>query len=239
MEKYDVVYVLANDIKSDEIRYSVRSVVKNFPYNRIVFYGGKPKDIEPDVYVEVKQVGYDRYDKVIYTLEKICADDNLTDNFWLFNDDFFIMQPVDDLSYAFAGTIEYRINNLDFNHGPTGSYIRAQKGIKDYLVRHGYDTLNYALHMPMLINRKLASKTLEEHPNQKMFRSLYGNVNKVGGIQMDDVKIYNSGDEPDKNSPLLSTKDSSFRYGLVGEYIRDIFKEPCKYERDNRQWQQD
>jgi len=232
MEKLDVVYVLANGIKSDEIRYSVRSVVKNFPYNRIVFYGGKPKGIEPDIYVEVNQVGYDRYEKVSYTLNKIFADDNLTENFWLFNDDFFIMKPVDEFPYAFGGTIEYRVNDLDFHHGPSGGYIRAQKGIKDYLVKHGYDTLNYALHIPMLINRELGAKTLEEHPNQKMFRSLYGNVNKVGGIRMDDVKIYNSGDEPDKDSPLLSTKDSSFRYGLVGDYIRETFNEPCKYEEE-------
>lgn len=228
--KNDVVYILQNDIKSDEIRYSVRSVVENFPYNRIVFYGGKPKKIEPDIYVEVDQIGFDRYEKVNYTLKKVFADDNLTEDIWLFNDDFFIMQPVEDIPCAFKGTIEERINSICGVYGPSGGYIRAQKAIKDYLVKHGYDTLDYALHIPMLINRKLGVKTLEEHPNQKMFRSLYGNVNKIGGVQMNDVKVYGAGDEFDKESLLLSTKDSSFRYGRVGKYIRAIFNKPCEYE---------
>ena len=55
MKKYDVVYLLKNDYASDELRYSVRSVVKNFPYNRIVFVGGKPDDIEPDIYIPDEQ----------------------------------------------------------------------------------------------------------------------------------------------------------------------------------------
>ena len=234
MDKFDVVYVLAKGIESEEIRYSVRSVVENFPYNRIVFYGGKPDDIEPDIYVEVDQIGFDRYDKVNYTFQKICADDNLTDNFWLFNDDFFIMKPVDDLPNFFMGTMEHRINTLSARHGVIGGYVRAQKSTKDYLVHKGFDSLDYDLHIPMLINRKLGVETLEEHPNQKLFRSLYGNVNKIGGVQMDDVKVYSSGEKPDKASPFLSTKDSSFRYGLVGEYIRETFSEPCKYERGKR-----
>lgn len=234
MDKIDVVYILANDIRSDEIRYSVRSVVKNFPYNRIIFYGGKPKGIEPDVYVEVDQIGPDRYEKVKYTIKKICDDDNLTDNFWLFNDDFFIMQPVDDLPYAFKGTMERRIKSINHLHGPTGGYIRAQIATKEYLLDKGFDALDYSLHIPMLINRKLGAETLREHPNPKLFRALYGNVNKIGGVCMDDVKVYEAGEMPDKDSLLLSTQDSSFRYGRVGEYIRATFNEPCKYEEGDR-----
>lgn len=230
MDKFDVVYILANDIKSDEIRYSVRSVVENFPYNRIVFYGGKPKDIEPDIYVEVNQIGFDRYEKVNYTIQKICADDDLTDNFWLFNDDFFVMKPVEDLPYAFRGTIEQRINSINGLHGPSGGYVRAQIATRNYLIKNGYDTLDYSLHIPMLIDRKLGAETLKEHPNQKLFRALYGNVNMVGGVRMDDVKVYGATDDPDRESPFLSTKDSSFRYGRVGDYIRATFNEPCEYE---------
>ena len=228
----DVVYILQNDIKSDEIRYSVRSVVENFPYNRIVFYGGKPKDIEPDIYVDVNQIGFDRYEKVNYTFKKVFADDNLTEDIWLFNDDFFIMQPVEDMPCAFRGTIEERINSIRDVYGPSGGYIRAQTEIKEYLSHQGYNTLDYGLHIPMLINRKLGAKTLADHPNQKLFRSLYGNVNKLSGIQMDDVKVYGADDEFDKESPLLSTKDSSFRYGFVGKYIRETFTQPCEYEEE-------
>ena len=45
---HDIVYILRNNIDTDEIKYSMRSVVKNFPFNSIWIYGGKPKGIEPE-----------------------------------------------------------------------------------------------------------------------------------------------------------------------------------------------
>ncbi len=49
MGNRDVVYILKNDIKSDELRYSLRSVCESFPCRNVVFIGGCPNDITPDL----------------------------------------------------------------------------------------------------------------------------------------------------------------------------------------------
>lgn len=232
MEKYDIVYILKNDYDSEELRYSVRSVVENFPYNRIWFYGGKLPDMEPDVYVNLHQQGATKWEKVKYTLERIFRNDEITESFWLFNDDFFIMQPVEDMPYMFNGTIEQHANRIRARHsGFDSAYSRNLRKGERELWEKGYGRLNYALHVPMLIDRKKGLKTLETFPNNPMFRNLYGNLWEVGGIMTNDVKIADPNTKPTGDEAMLSTTDKSFG-GKVGEHIRNSFPDKCKYEQD-------
>ncbi len=230
MKKNDIVYILKDVVGPDELRYSIRSVVENFPYKRIIFYGGKPEGITPDKYVALDQVGYDRYEKVIYTIDKICRDDDITDDFWLFNDDFFIMNKVKDLPYMVRGTMANRIQDLTTKYGANGGYVKAHTSTQNYLIRKRYDTLDYAMHVPMLINRKQALDVLNAHPNIKLFRTLYGNVLRVGGLVVDDCKIYDTLTKPNPSATFLSTTDRSFHRGEVGKYIRKTFQVACPYE---------
>ncbi len=230
--KHDVVYILKNNYSSEELRYSLRSVVENFPYRKIWFYGGKPDGIEPDEYVEYIQVGKTKWEKVNNTLRLICQNDEITEDFWLFNDDFFIMQKVTDLEPMYAGTLESRVKSIQSKrNGRPSQYSIQLKGAARILKAEGYDTLNYALHVPMLINREKALQTLEKFNNCPMFRSLYGNHHSIGGCQVRDVKINDLDKEPTGFEVLLSTKDSSFNDGAVGRYIREQFAHKCKYER--------
>ena len=54
MEMSDIVYLLREG-ENDELRYSLRSVERNFPHDRVIFYGGKPDGIEPDEYIHIEQ----------------------------------------------------------------------------------------------------------------------------------------------------------------------------------------
>lgn len=40
MAKHDIIYVIKNNYTDEELRYSVRSVVQNFQYRKIVFAEG-------------------------------------------------------------------------------------------------------------------------------------------------------------------------------------------------------
>ena len=91
--------------------------------------------------------------------------------------------------------------------------------------------MNYAVHMPMLINKDKAREVLNTFSDVPMFRSLYGNYWSIGGIDRDDVKITKPDVYPDPDTDWLSTSDGSFRYGKVGEFIRVQFPEASKYER--------
>lgn len=48
MKKYDIVYILKNDVKPDEIRYSLRSIEQNLEHGNVWFFGGIPEGIRPD-----------------------------------------------------------------------------------------------------------------------------------------------------------------------------------------------
>jgi hypothetical protein len=91
--------------------------------------------------------------------------------------------------------------------------------------------MDYALHVPMLINKQKALEVLNTF-RCPMFRSLYGNYWKVGGILTDDVKIHNTTDVPKEGQLLVSTNDRSFSEGEVGRFIKSRFTEPSKWEKD-------
>lgn len=231
--KYDIVYILRNDIQDnpEELRYSLRSVARNFPYKKVIFAGGCPPGITPDRHIKIMQQGVTKYEKVANTIRQICSDPAVTSDFWLFNDDFFIMQKTRNMPYCCDGTLERRIREVKARcYGAASKYAFELINTAKVLQASGYDSLNYALHVPMLINKKLALETLEEFPGHHMFRSLYGNRNQVGGVLMPDVKLRVLNEEPDPDATLLSTDDLTFQKGRAGEYIRKQFTEPSRWE---------
>ena len=229
--KSDIVYILKNDCKPDELIYSLRSVCKNFPYRKVWFYGGQPKGLKPDKAVEFAQDGLTKWDKVNNTIRAISLNDEITEDFWLFNDDFFVMQKVKKIDPMVGGTLWARAQKIERMYGGRDSKYSARlKDTARILRDNGYDRLDYALHVPMLINREKALKTIDKFMGQPMFRSLYGNHHSIGGVITDDVKIQDEITMPTGNEIFLSTDDASFERGKVGEYIRNAFPDKCKYE---------
>lgn len=227
--KHDIVYLLRNDIAGEELRYSIRSVVQNFPYRKIVFVGGKPEGIEPDIYISDAQEGKTKAQRSTHSLRKAIADNRLTEDIWLFNDDFFVMDKVkEDVNY-FNGTLDKRI--LDIRRA-TGfsSYCRGLEVMRSQLFNMGKDTLSFSLHIPFLFNRQKAAALFEKYPDLAMFRSFYGNYYAIDCRFMRDVKVLDKETIPD--TPFISTSDETFRDGKVGEFLRQYFAEPSEYEKD-------
>lgn len=222
----DIVYLLRNGIDSEELRYSLRSVQANFPYNKVWFVGGCPKDITPDVYIPMKQQGNTKWARSTSSLKAVCKAESLTEDFWLFNDDFFILEPVNDLPYMYKGLLADR-------QPLNSTYMHMLKATEEQLTKAGLSTLDYAIHVPMLINKQKAQIVFRQFPNNPMFRCLYGNYWQVGGELVSDVKIYDRETLPPENARLCSTVDEIFRFGAVGKYIKKRFTEPSKWEEHN------
>lgn len=231
MEGRDIVYILKNDIKSDELRYSLRSVCENFPCRNVVFIGGCPKDITPDLYIPHQQEGSTKWQKAVSSMKKAFVDTRISDEFFLFNDDFFVLKSIDTGSFInfTSGTLERRVIELEENLNRHSSYSHGLKNLKYLLRTSGYDGMSFALHMPFLVNRHDAMELMGKYPDAYMFRSLYGNIYKIPYIYHEDVKVYTN-DKLPKFDDYLSTSDSAFSSGLIGEYIRNKFQKPCKYE---------
>lgn len=229
--KHDIVYFVKQQPFNEELRYSVRSVEKNFPYNKIWFYGGCPLGIKPDKHIFVKQDKPTKWENVRKMLYEVCRNEDITENFWLFNDDFFIMQKIEEPKNYCNGTLESRIKEIeDRRNGHKSEYSINLAITKQLLEEGGYPTINYAVHIPMLINRKKALETLNKFPDSPMFRSLYGNYVRLPAVDMPDVKIHCQTVKPKEDAIMLSSSDRSFEVGYLGAFIKRSFKEKSKYE---------
>ena len=228
----DVVYILRSSIgmDTDELRYSIRSVVANFPYRRIVFAGGRPSDLIPDYGIYHEQQGNSAWERVDYSIERICKDPEVSDDFWLFNDDYFIMAPYDGAEVMRGnGSLLARVGEIVRRHGMESPYSRLLVDTNWILEDNGETTADYTLHVPMLVNKRKALEVLHRFGKGHDFNNLYGNVAyQRKGKVMGDVKVYDMDSAPDW--PLLSTVEDTFRRGEVGRKIRDMFIKPSRYE---------
>lgn len=232
--KRDIVYFIKNSDENEELRYSLRSVEKNFPHNKVWFIGGCPVGLKPDKHVPISQTQKNKYLKVRNMIQMAVDMKDLPDNFWLFNDDFFVMSKVSYLLPTIDGSLARKIQKIEEKFGKRTAYTNRLRNTIYALRDMDRDRLNYELHIPMEINKEKASMILNKFNDNVAFRSAYGNYFDLAKSIHPDVKIYDveSSYDPDLHNMYLSTSDHSFLRGEVGEYIRKTFNKPSKYETD-------
>ena len=232
---YDVVYILKDSSMNPELVYSLRSLDQNWQYKSVWFCGGCPEGLKPDRHMKIKQTGLNKWDKVRDMVIKICKNDQITDNFWLFNDDFYVLKKIDEnIPPQYNGELKQYIERIERRQGgPDGFTIRLKQAADD-LEKAGLDTLNYEVHKPMLFNRKKLLEALEKFPDTPAYRSIYGNYWKIGGQTKHDMKIkvlkFTKMADVENFWEFVSTSDESFHDGEIGRFIRDKFREKSRFE---------
>lgn len=231
--KYDVVYLLKDTKENPELVHSVRSVVENFPHHKIVFCGGKPDNLEPDLYIKVEQDMPSKWENTRKNLQAIVDDDRITENFWLFNDDFFALEPISEEIIAYYDNyIDDVISKTERAFGHPIAWTTRLRHLLINLKDNSLPERNYAVHKPMLMSRKKLKKLLGLFPDEPMIRALYGNYYHVRGKNSPDYKVrvksYDLGRL--KNWDFVSTQDDSFEQGNIGRYLRDKFCVPSRLE---------
>lgn len=229
--KRDIVYILREDIEPEELRYSLRSVVKNFPHNKVWFVGGDPKILVPDVALYHKQEGFDKWDRIRNSLWKAIHDERLSEEFYLFNDDFFVMKKFkgEFVNYT-EKTLTWRVEQIMAEVNPWGNgYSRSVWKVAQELKMQGRSEKNFELHVPMLMEKERAKASIYKVSASQM-RSIYGNLNDdLPTIERDDVKVYGL-DEVPEDADFISTNDDTFKDGKVGKFIRETFDKPSRFE---------
>ena len=231
MKKYDVVYFLKPDEVNNEARWSLRSIEKNMDHGAVWFYGGQPSELIPDRRAPMIQSDRQtKWQRVREMLAAACENDEITQKFWLMNDDFFVLQKMESERPYFGGDLRSHILSIEYRHGRITPYTAELRACEAMLEEAGLPTFNYALHIPMLIDRKKMAAALRAFPGCPMFRSIYGNYAEIGGSCHDDVKVVGQNELIPETADFASTTDESFGYGAAGAQIRAMFPEKCKYE---------
>lgn len=233
--RFDIVYFVKNDVSNEELTYSLRSIEENWQYRRVCFYGGCPDNLKPDRLFRTEQKGLNKWQKVRNMIIEVCKNDDISEDFWLFNDDFFVLRPIEEnMPPQYNGDLVEYANYIEKKQGTADNHTCALKKAAEVLRNTGLNTYNYEVHKPMLINRKKALEVLEKFPDTHAFRSLYGNYWRIGGESIHDMKIkkldYKRMDLVDSFWQFLSTSDESFRGGNAGEYIKRKFNKVSRFE---------
>ena len=231
MQVNDIVYFVKPTIVNNELTYSLRSLPNFKVGGRVWFYGFCPYNLKPDRFVECHQGLNSKWSRVRSMLVEVCQNDEITKDFWLFNDDFFVIKPVEKYENEYNGTLQELIEFIEGRCGMPTGYTKRLRHLIEILEKDKLPTKNYCLHKPMLVNREKALEVLNKYPNEPMFRSLYGNYWDVSKKQNEDCKISRfNRRKVDKKWQFVSTDDETFREDEIGKLLIEMFDKPSKYE---------
>ena len=241
----DIVYLVKNNEENDsrDLRYSLRSL-QNLPETRVFLVGEKPEWAQNVIHIPVAQTKTKK-ENVAMNLSAAIHSAEISENFILMNDDFFIMKPIPEIPRLNFGIMKDVINSYDARYPQGSDYISRMKKLHQLLLSQGFEQpLSYELHVPMQMNKKAIIRLQQERAGSPLyqFRTYYGNHTHAGGESVDDVKIfldnthnpcqYVSDPATYLNSQIfLSTTGGSFDRGAAGEFIRTAFTKKSKYEK--------
>jgi hypothetical protein len=119
----DFVYICRSG-QNEELRYSIRSVVKYFKSSEIWVVGGKP-DWYSGNYIFVEDIG-NKFYNINNCYKNIINDNRISNDFIIMNDDFFLLSNNNNYRY-YDGIMRDKIISHIELHG-NSSYARALKG---------------------------------------------------------------------------------------------------------------
>ena len=228
----DVVYIVGFDEDNEQLRYSLRSLAKNIPHRNVWIYGGRLNWYSEKIQLgDREQRGGYKWQKASFSLRPICQNGQLSDDFVLMNDDFFILKPIEKLDYFYHTTLADTIAERRDDINAPNSYKHIIADAKRWLDDRQLPDKDYELHLPMIFNKKKLLELLQEQGAWVgATRSRYANKYAVGGEERQDVKIFKAEASLKPDADFVSTTPHSFA-GRLGREIRDHFPNACKYEK--------
>ena len=239
----DIVYFVRAGETNEELRHSIRSVAQNLPHGNIWIIGFRPTWLTGVRHVSFHQNGASKHTNVFNMWKSLGTNDDLPDRFILMNDDFFVMQPMEEVPVLHQGDL------TKYSHRRLGStYLQRAVRTADALVKLGRvrsELLAYELHIPFPVTRSLITPAMDALASVATSplvlynkRTWYGNFARIGGtgpqmdckISSDEAWAKFGGSKAINDWPWLSTADATMRYGRVGKYIKGRFPTPCRYE---------
>lgn len=238
MEKIDLLYILGKGSRwhDNELRFSIRSAVKFFNFNKIFIVGELPEWLTGVVHVPVPD---NNKNKLLNARDKYLASTNikeLSDNFILMNDDFFFLKQTDEIPNYTRGKMSDQILQ---HQTMSGYYFKSLCDTRNRLLGMGIDEpIDFEVHAPIIFNKEKLKTVIAMMGTDKpyLLRSSYGNLENLDPKEVLDYKIGNIVNlfaqlKRDENFLSISDAlivDDDFRKWLMSRYPK-----PSKYELDN------
>jgi len=236
MEKIDLVYILGTGSRwnDNEIRYSLRSVQNYFPaVGKVFIIGECPEWATNVIHIKVP----DKYDnKLLNARAKYLAaatNPQISKNFVLMNDDFFILREIDEIPNFSRGTIEEMMSQHPTKNG---YYYRSLWDTHKRLDGMGIkDPIDFEVHAPIIFNKEKLETVIGMIGSEKVFsiRSCYGNLMNLEPTKVIDFKAANIAEfayQKMRGADYLSINDALICDDDFREWLRTKYRRMSKYE---------
>ena len=240
-----VIPVKPTDDGCTELRYALRSVAAHAEglYRKVWIIGvGLPEWLTNVGIIEAQAVG--RAGDVRAKITAAANDKRVAARFVLMSDDTFLVEPITEWrAYHMGPFSEYlvRLANLPAPRTrANSSWVRTICATADWMTEQGHgDTLTRQGHRPVMWDKKKLAAALAAYPTDRALDvvGLYDLAGAgVEGGRAKNTKITVADDFlarlAERDSPWVSSNERSFREGMVGGYIRGMFRDPSPYERE-------
>jgi len=234
----DVVYILGSGstVGNAEIKYSLRSIEKHLKdYGNVFIIGERPYFLnEKAIEIKFKDLHRNKARNIMSKINRAAIDERVSDNFILFNDDYFLLQDVSAIGYPF-----YYKNNLkeaiSLNIGEYEKHLRATLQV---LEEKNKPIFNFDSHYPIIYNKEKVKKVIENY-NWNVdfgytFKSIYCNHYHVKGLHLADCKVSHQYSLEqikaiNKGRSMFSTGEKAMCQAMI-RYLKEMFPEKSIYE---------
>lgn len=241
----DLVYPIRPGVENEELRWSLRSVAVNAAglFDKIWVVGTTiPGWLRNTQMIEASAPGGKGAD----TRAKLAAaatHPDVADRFVMMSDDYFLVDSITEWQSFHMGPTSAFVKRLSALDPPVtlgnSKWLRTVVSTAEWMAERGYpDILVRQGHRPLLWDKAKLAATIAAYPSDRLVdvTGLYdaagaAGVGRRGGnakVRADSVEFHQRLAELD--IPWLSSNDRSFNEGMIGGYIRGMFRAPSIYE---------
>jgi hypothetical protein len=231
----DVVIPVRPGDHNPELRWALRSLV-NVPHGRVWIAGHMPSWVR-DVRCIPTHQARSKYENSTRNVLAACRATGVAERFVLWNDDIFLLRPIDAVPVLHRGPVSKVIGY--YESIASKAYLKGMRTTVDILNRLGCpDPLSYELHVPLPMTKSgflyaHSAATAKGMPPTRVLhkRTLFGNVARIGGTETRDCKVFRIEQtwEPG-DAMFVSTVDTLFKRHPAGDYVRDLYPDSGPYE---------
>jgi hypothetical protein len=216
----DVVYVVRPGENNLALRFSLRSLA-NLPHGRVFVAGHCPSWVRNITAIPVRKLP-SKLNTIENNIKVALKHPELGERCVYFNDDFYVMEPIDEVPITHGGPVSGYKGRQEFKW-------RMARTVDEF-TRQRLQPLNGEMmtydgvHMPLPLETEVARQCLGAIPSGVLWRTWYGNVCKIGGVQVSNTKSQKGELVP---GPFLSTNATTLH--ALKRHLDDVLPKGGPY----------